>query len=262
MQSEAASFSLAGKVIVQFGGTGLLGRALVDALAHAGATVVVATRSRASMESIFAPHRAANRPVHAEEVDASSEPSIVQVRDRVLAAHGRVDGMVFNTVTRPMRSNDDPIAAWEESMQVNATGCYAAMRAFGDAMAKQGSGSIVGISSMYGMVGSNLFLYEGTPATVPPDYFFHKAGMINLTRYLSAHYGRRGVRVNTVSPGGVYNPEKPQAPAFLEKYNKLTALGRMADAADLGGPVVFLLSDASRYVTGANLPVDGGYTAR
>jgi NAD(P)-dependent dehydrogenase (short-subunit alcohol dehydrogenase family) len=262
MPSDVSSFSLAGKVIVQFGGTGLLGRALVDAIVRAGATLVVATRSRQSMEPIFAPHRAQQRHVEAEEVDAASEKSIVAARDRILAAHRRIDGMVFNTVTRPMRSNDDAISRWEESMQVNATGCYAAMRAFGDAMARQGSGSIVGISSMYGMVGSNLFLYEGTPATVPPDYFFHKAGMINLARYLSAHYGRSGVRVNTLSPGGIYNPEKPQAPAFLEKYNKLTALGRMADADDLGGPLVFLLSDASRYITGANLPVDGGYTAR
>ncbi len=262
MPSDAPSFSLAGKVVVQFGGTGLLGRALVDAIAGAGATLVVASRSRTAMDPILAPHRAAGRPVHVEEVDVAAEASVLAVRDRVLAAHGRVDGLVFNTVTRPMRSNDDPLSAWEESMEVNATACFAVHRAFGDAMAKQGSGSIVGISSMYGMVGSNLFLYEGTTTTIPPDYFFHKAGMINLARYLAVHYGGHGVRVNTVSPGGIYNPDKPQAPSFFERYNKLTALGRMADAADLGGPVVFLLSDASVYVTGANLPVDGGYTAR
>ena len=262
MPSDPSPFSLRGNVVVQFGGTGLLGSALVRAIAAAGATLVVASRSRESMETIVAGMGEAGREVHVEEVDVASENSIVEMRDRVLAAHGRIDGMVYNAVTRPMRSNDDPLSAWEESMVVNATGAFAAMRAIGDSMARQGTGSIVGISSMYGMVGSNLFLYEGTPTTVPPDYFFHKAGMINLARYLAAHYGRNGVRVNTVSPGGIFNPDKPQAPAFLERYNKLTSLGRMADAEDLGGPVVFLLGDASVYVTGTNLPVDGGYTAR
>ena len=129
-------------------------------------------------------------------------------------------------------------------------------------MAKQGGGSIVNIASIYGMVGSNLSLYEGTTMTTAPDYFFHKGGMINLTRYLASHYGQQKVRVNVVSPGGIYNPEKPQDDAFLARYAKTTMLGRMAEAGEIGGAVVFLLSDASTYVTGANLPVDGGYTAK
>ncbi len=86
--------------------------------------------------------------------------------------------------------------------------------------------------------------------------------MINLTRYLASHYGPTGVRVNVVSPGGIYNPEKPQAPEFLSRYAPMTMLGRMADAPEIGGAVVFLLSDASTYVTGVNLPVDGGYTSK
>ena len=110
--------------------------------------------------------------------------------------------------------------------------------------------------------GQQLYLYEGTPTTVPPGYFFHKAGLINVTRYWASHYGQNGVRVNVVSPGGIYNPEKPQAPAFLERYAKMTPLGRMAEASEVCGAVVFLLSDAASYITGANLPVDGGYTAR
>lgn len=147
-------------------------------------------------------------------------------------------------------------------MRVNATGFFAAVRACGDAMARQQRGSIVNISSQMGSIGPNHFLYEGTGMTVAPDYFFHKGGMNNLTRYLAAHYGPRSVRVNTVSPGGIYNPSKPQAPAFLERYAKMTMLGRMAEAREIGGAVVFLLSDASTYITGANLAVDGGYTAK
>ena len=129
-------------------------------------------------------------------------------------------------------------------------------------MAERKSGSIVNIASMQGMVGVNPWLYEGTTMTAAPDYFFHKGGMINLTRYLASHYGPNGVRVNVVSPGGIFNPEKPQSDAFLARYAKMTMLGRMAEAREIGGSVVFLLSDASTYITGANLPIDGGYTAK
>ena len=259
---EVSPFSLSGKVVVQFGGTGLIGPALIAAIGSAGATVVAASRSRASLAAIVASEQAAGRTLHAEEVDTASEPSIHALRDRVLDRHGRVDGVVYNAASRPMRSFDDDLAAWKESMAINATGFFAAIRAFGDVMAARGSGSLVSIASQMGSVGMNPWLYEGTAMGAPPDYFFHKGGMINLTRYLASHYGTRGVRANAVSPGGIYNPAKPQAPAFLERYGKMTMLGRMGDAREIGGAVVFLLSDASTYITGANIAVDGGYTAK
>lgn len=262
MPSEPASFSLAGKVVIQFGGTGLLGRALVAELAHAGSTLVVASRNRDSLTSLADSERTAGRTVFIDEVDIGSEPSLHALRDRVLAQHGRIDGIVFNAVSRPMKSFGDDLASWRSSMETNATGFFATVRAFGDAMAAKSSGSVVNIASMQGMIGSNPFLYEGTTMGTVPDYFFHKGGMINLTRYLASHYGPRGVRVNVVSPGGIFNPEKPQAREFLERYGKMTMLGRMADAREIGGAVTFLLSDASTYITGANLPVDGGYTAK
>jgi NAD(P)-dependent dehydrogenase (short-subunit alcohol dehydrogenase family) len=223
---------------------------------------VAASRSRASLAPIVASEQAAGRTLHAEEVDTGSEPSLHALRDRVLAQHGHVDGVVYNAASRPMRSFNDDLAAWKESMATNATGFFAAIRTFGDAMAARGSGSMVSIASQMGSVGMNPWLYEGTAMGAPPDYFFHKGGMINLTRYLASHYGPKGVRVNAVSPGGIYNPAKPQAPAFLERYGKMTMLGRMGDARELGGAVVFLLSDASTYITGANFAVDGGYTAK
>jgi NAD(P)-dependent dehydrogenase (short-subunit alcohol dehydrogenase family) len=161
-----------------------------------------------------------------------------------------------------MRGPDDGLSAWEASMAINATGLFATLRVFGDVMAGQRSGSIVNIASMMGMVGMNPWLYEGPNTTPPPDYFFHKGGMINLTRYLASYYGSAGVRVNVVSPGGIYNVERPQAPEFLERYGKMTMLGRMAEPREIGGAVVFLLSAAATYITGANIPVDGGYTAK
>jgi NAD(P)-dependent dehydrogenase (short-subunit alcohol dehydrogenase family) len=255
-------FSLRGKVIIQFGGTGLLGRALVAALAEADATLVVASRNRASLEALAAGEQAASRTVEIEEVDIGSESSVHDLRDRVAARHGRIDGIVFNAVNRTMKGYGGTLSSWEASMATNATGFFATVRAFGDYMANQGSGSIVNIASIMGTIGMNPWLYGDKGATPSPDYFFHKGGMINLTRYLASLYGGKGVRVNAISPGGIYNPEKPQDPEFLERYGKMTMLGRMAHAHEIGGSTVFLLSDASTYITGINLSVDGGYTAK
>ncbi|GAB5561063.1 MAG: SDR family NAD(P)-dependent oxidoreductase [Synoicihabitans sp.] len=260
--SAPPSFSLSGKVIIQFGGTGLLGRALVDALGAAGATLIVASRNREALAALADSEQARGRNVQVDEVDIGSEESLKALRDRVLAQHGRVDGVVFNAVSRPMKGYAADLDQWKDSMDVNATGFFATVRTFGDAMAEKGSGSIVNIASQMGSIGMNPWLYEGTHMSASPDYFFHKGGMINLTRYLASHYGDKNVRVNVVSPGGIYNPDTPQADAFLERYGKMTMLGRMADAPEIGGSVVFLLSDASTYITGANLPIDGGYTAK
>ena len=260
--SDAPSFSLSGKVIIQFGGTGLLGRALVDAIASAGATLIVASRNRLALESLAATEQAQGHIVHIDEVDIGSEESLQALRDRVLRDHGQIDGIVFNAVSRPMSGYSGDLDQWRSSMDVNATGFFATVRTFGDAMAHRKSGSIVNIASQMGTIGMNPWLYEGTSMSASPDYFFHKGGMINLTRYLASHYGDKNVRVNVVSPGGIYNPDTPQADAFLARYGKMTMLGRMADAPEIGGSVVFLLSDASTYITGANLPIDGGYTAK
>ena len=260
--TDLRSFSLEGKVVLQFGGSGLLGRALVASLAEAGATLIVASRNPEVLASDAEAAAKAGRRVHLEKVNLLDEGSIKELIARVTGAHGPLHGMVYNAVTRTMSGYGDALAKWEESMRVNATGFFAAVRACGDAMAKEKRGSIVNISSQMGTIGPNYFLYEGTGASVSPDYFFHKGGMTNLTRYLAAHYGPSGVRVNVVSPGGIYNPAKPQAPDFLQRYGKMTMLGRMAEAREIGGAVVFLLSDASTYITGANLAVDGGYTAK
>ncbi len=254
------AFTLQDKVVVLTGGAGLFGRGLTTAIAEAGAKLVIASRDVAKLEQVAAEETAKGRSVVAEKLDQGNEASVLALRDRVLARFSRVDGLVNNSVARPMKSPNAPVAAWEESMRVNATGVFLMTRAFGEVMCQQKSGSIVNISSLMGNVGPSLELYVGTNmGDPPPDYFFHKAGMINLTRFYAALFGRNNVRVNCVSPGGFFNH---QAEPFLSRYCERTFLGRMADDTDLGGPVVFLLSEAARYVTGANLPVDGGYTAK
>ncbi|MDB6127352.1 MAG: short-chain dehydrogenase [Verrucomicrobia bacterium] len=258
-QNLLAQFSLQGKVVVLTGGAGLYGRGLTTFLASAGATLVIASRGLAALETVASEERALGRNVEAEELDQGDEQSVLALRDRVVARHGRVDGLVNNAVLRPMKSPDDSVANWAESMRVNATGLFAITRAFGEAMASQRGGSIVNIGSIQGMVGANLWLYEGTNMGTVPDYFFHKGGMLNLSRYYAALLGPSGVRVNCLSPGGFYHNHDPH---FVKRYESMTMLGRMARDSDLGGAVVFLLSDASSYITGANLPIDGGYTAK
>jgi len=145
-------------------------------------------------------------------------------------------------------------------MKINATGVFLMHRHFGKVMNDQRSGSIANIGSIQGMIGPDLGLYEGlNMPSLPPDYFFYKGGMINLTRYFAALFGGASVRVNCLSPGGFFNN---QAEEFVRRYSAKTFLGRMGNKSDLGGSVVFLLSDASVYMTGANLPVDNNYTTK
>jgi NAD(P)-dependent dehydrogenase (short-subunit alcohol dehydrogenase family) len=253
-------FSLKDKVVVLTGGGGLYGRQLTAALAEAGAKLVIASRDKARLQEVARAQAQRGYAITCETLDQGDESSVLALRDKVLQQLGRVDGLVNNSVLRPMKGLDAPVSAWDESLRVNATGVFLMTRAFGHVMLQQRSGSIVNIGSMMGMVGPSLEFYEGTGMSTPaPDYFFHKGGMINLTRYFAGVFGPGGVRVNCVSPGGFFNRQPEQ---FLQRYSRRTMLGRMAGETDLGGAVVFLLSDASRYVTGVNLPVDGGYTAK
>ncbi len=251
-------FSLAGKIVLLTGGAGIYGRGLAAQLATAGATLILASRNVAALEAIATEECALGHTVHARSLDQSDESSILSLRDSVIAEFGHIDGLVNNAVARPMKSFDAPLADWESSMNTNATGLFAISRAFAEPMATRGSGSVVNIGSIQGMVGPDYSLYEGLGMHAIPDYFFHKAGMVNLTRFFAAHYGPRGVRVNCLSPGGFHSGQNNE---FVERYSKATFLRRMADDKDLAGPVIFLLSEAARYVTGVNLPVDGGYTA-
>lgn len=253
-------FDLRGKVVLLTGGAGLYGRGLALDIASAGAVLHIASRNISACEQVAEEIRNRGFYAEADVLDQGIESSVVELRDRLMEKYGRVDGLVNNSVSRPMKSADASLEAWEESMKVNATGIFLMHRHFGGAMAGRESGSIVNIGSIQGMIGPHLSLYEGLDMlSLPPDYFFHKGGMINLTRYFAALLGVAGVRVNCLSPGGFFNRQPDE---FVQRYSAQTMLGRMGNESDLGGAVVFLLSEASLYITGANLPVDGGYTAK
>lgn len=258
-------FSLKGKVAVMTGGAGLYGRQIAQALAEAGAKTYMASRGIEKLEEQAKIFRNAGLDVTALPVDQSDEKSIRTLLKSIVDQAGKCDILINNAVLRPMKGWDDPYSTFAESMQVNGTGIFMMTHTFGEHMATlKDGGSIVMISSIQGMVGADFSLYEGAtyngkPMDAPPDYFFHKGGMLNFTRYAASKLGPRGVRVNCVSPGGMYSG---QDETFLKRYNARTFLNRMGNEQDLKGVIVFLASDASQYITGANIPVDGGYTAK
>lgn len=251
-------FKLDGKVAVVTGGAGLYGRQITEALAQAGARTYIASRNRKQSELLASEFRDCRLDVRAMTLDLSDETSIEQLKRALLEDAGRVDVLVNNAVLRPVANWNCSAADFSRSMQVNATGLFLMTRMFGELMVQQGEGSIVNIGSIQGSVGPDFSLYEGLGWETPPDYFFHKGGMLNFTRFAAAKLGPGNVRVNVISPGGFYANQQPQ---FVSRYVAKTYLGRMANSTDLQGAVVFLASDASAYITGANLLVDGGYTA-
>ncbi len=252
-------FRLNGKVAVVTGGAGLFGRQIAEALAEAGAKTFMASRDLAKLQKQAEIFNSAGLDVTALQLDQGSEESINNLLERIVQTAGGVDVLVNNAVLRPMKDWDSPAKDFAKSMEVNATGIFMMTRTFGQHMAQRGKGSIINVSSIQGNVGPDFTLYEGLGWGTPPDYFFHKGGMIQLTRFAASKLGPRGVRVNCISPGGFYNG---QDPVFLKRYNARTFLGRMADENDLKGVIAFLASDASAYITGVNILVDGGYTAK
>ena len=253
-------FSLNGKVALVTGGAGLYGRQIVRALAEAGARTYIASRKLEVLKERAAGYRQRGHDVRALPLDQGDESSINAVRDAILRDSGRLHILVNNAVARPLKDGYfSDAGAIAESMHVNGTGLILLTRTLGEIM--ENGGSIINIGSIMGLIGLEPLNYRGTDMDGwAPDYFFHKGGMTNLTRFLASYYGPRGIRVNCLHPGGLQNQTHP--PAFVKNYSERTCLGRLANDTDLMGSIVFLASDASVYVTGTNIPVDGGYTAK
>ena len=254
------SFTLNGRTAVVTGGAGpQFGSSISEALAEAGATVVVASRDLENNRRFVAGLNDRGFDTHPEELDITNTESVDILKQRVMDRFGRVDILVNSAVVGRGGGFDEQTPDyWAASAQGNMVGLFALCKAFVPEMADQGSGNIINISSIYGVVANDPGLYEETGMKHPPDYTFVKGGMINFTRYLATYFGKQGVRANCICPGGYFNE---QASPFLRRYEHRVPLGRMLDNEDLKGAVVFLASDASRYVTGATLMVDGGWTA-
>ena len=253
-------FSLKGKVALVTGGAGpLFGSSISEALVEAGATLVTASRSLERNLTFAEKLRTRGFDAHGMQVDTCDPGAISRLHDEVIHRFGRLDVLVNSSVIPiakgfDLESPDD----WLHSARGDMAGLFALCKAFVADMARQGKGSIINIASIYGVVANDPSLYEGTEMLQPPHYTFIKAGMINFTRYLANYYGKKGVRANCISPGGYFNN---QPAPFVDRYCQRVPLGRMLGNEDIKGAVVFLASNASEYVTGTNLMVDGGWTA-
>lgn len=249
--------SLNGKVVLVSGGAGNYGKCMVEGLAEAGATVITASRNLEQGEKVAEAFRDKGLDVHAMKVDQGDHNSVLDLKEQIVKTFGKLDAFVNNAVSRPMKGYNAPLEQFAESMAVNATGMMDILREMADLIIQNGGGSIINISSMMGMFGPDLSNYDGTTMSrdLPPDYFFHNAGLINLTRYLAQMYAGKNVNVNCISPGGLFNNQPER---FLENYCKKVPLGRMANSDDIKGLVVLLSSKAGTYINGENILMDGG----
>jgi NAD(P)-dependent dehydrogenase (short-subunit alcohol dehydrogenase family) len=263
-------FSLKGKTAVVTGALGLIGRKHCEALAAVGANVVVADINIAQTQQFATELGDKHLGLG---VDVTSKESLIDALNAVLDKYDSVDVLVNNAAINDKFENpamakelsafeNYPLEAFQQSLNVNITGVFLCSQVFGTQMALHRSGSIINIASTYGMVGPDQSIYRDSRGQQTfyksAAYPVTKGAIINFTRFLAAYWGHTGVRVNTLSPGGV---EAGQTEDFIGNYSAKTLLGRMAKASDYQGALIFLASEASAYMTGANLVVDGGWTA-
>jgi NAD(P)-dependent dehydrogenase (short-subunit alcohol dehydrogenase family) len=265
-------FSLRGRTAVVTGAAGLLGREHCLALGEAGASVVV-TDLDGDVCSALA------RELGSQDVAAIGVPADVTdprtlegLRDEALRRFGSIDVLVNNAAiddkvaldagAEASRFETYPLEKWRRSLDVNVTGTFLCCQVLGAEMARRGRGSIINVASTYGVVGPDQGLYRGPDGAQrffkSAAYPTSKGAVISFSRFLATYWAKAGVRVNVLSPGGV---EAGQDAHFVESYGRRTPLGRMAHKSEYRGAVVFLASDASSYMTGSNLVVDGGWTA-
>jgi NAD(P)-dependent dehydrogenase (short-subunit alcohol dehydrogenase family) len=262
-------FSLEGKVAIVTGACGLIGKKHCEALANAGASVVVADVNEAVCVAFANELGEKHLGISVNVVD---ETSLKSAKEKIFARFGRIDVLVNNAAINDMFENPSlalehsmfehyPLDMWKKSLEVNVTGVFLCSQVFGSVMAEAGSGSIINVASTYGITAPDQNLYKDENGIQKfyksASYPTTKGAVISFTRFLAAYWGNKGVRVNTLSPGGV---ENNQDDFFVENYSKRTVLGRMAKNSDYQGAIVFLASDASAYMSGANLVVDGGWT--
>jgi NAD(P)-dependent dehydrogenase (short-subunit alcohol dehydrogenase family) len=268
-------FSLEGKVAIVTGACGLLGTQHCEALASAGASVVVADLDEKSAGLLVERLGDAGPGIRhlAIGLDVTDRGSLEAARRGILERYGRIDVLVNNAAINDMFENPllaaeqsmfehYPLEMWDRSWRVNVSGVFLCSQVLGGVMAERGGGSIINIASTYGIVAPDQSIYrdaEGHQAFYKsPAYPVTKSAVIGFTKFLASYWGKKQVRVNALSPGGVDNG---QDVFFKNNYSNKTLLGRMAAPSDYKGAIVFLASEASAYMTGANLVVDGGWTA-
>jgi NAD(P)-dependent dehydrogenase (short-subunit alcohol dehydrogenase family) len=238
------------KVIIVTGGNGLLGSKLLHAIKEWGGIPINADLVLKPMD--FETH----------VCDIADMESVEKMAVSVLAKHGRIDGFVNNAYPRTTdwgnKWEDISVDSWRANVDMHLNGYFITSKVILEIMKRQKFGSFVNMASIYGMVGPHFEVYDQTSMTMPAAYSAIKGGIINLTRYLASYFGPHQIRINAVSPGGIYDFQSPQ---FVDNYERIVPLKRMGKAEEIPYSVCFLLSDAASYITGQNIVVDGGWTA-
>ena len=243
--------SLEGKNIVVCGGSGLIGREVVKACAEFGANVINADLKPTDEDKNFV------------EFDLSTQQSVQLGLSAILEKVDGIDGWVNMAYPRN-KDWGQPLEevtqeSWDWHLSSHLGGYFWINQAVLDHMKDNEKGALVNCASIYGVLGPNFHVYEELNMTNPPAYAAIKGAIVNMTRYMATYYGKSGVRVNCVSPGGI---EDGQDPTFIDRYNSLTPLGRMGKPEEIAVACSYLLSDASSYITGQNLMIDGGWSAQ
>lgn len=267
-------FKLNNQVAVVTGGAGLLGKEFCRTLAQAGAAVVVADLNEGLAGQVAGELQQAGHKVIPCQVDVTSPTSTRAMADAAVNAFGRLDILVCSAAMDPKFDpqnqsaqsrnafEDYPLQSWQQALDVNLTGMFLCAQAAVKPMLAQDHGVIINICSTYGLVGPDqrIYLRPGQEAKQykPVFYSVTKAGVLGLTRYLATYYAGKNIRANALTPGGIFNNHDD---IFTQNYSARTVMGRMARKDEMSGALLFLASDASTYMTGANLVVDGGWTA-
>lgn len=270
-------YDVTGKVALITGGAGMLGMKHAEAIAEAGGSVVLADLDKEDVTA-SAKKVASDFGVEAMglPVDITKKDQVEEMVRKIGDRFQRIDILINNAALTVKGGSKNwngyfspfeeyPLDLWERALEVNLTGMFLCSQAVGKRMIQQGGGVMLNIASMAGLVGPDHRIYEGVKGpyaggsfNTPISYSTTKAGVINFTRYLATYWASKNIRVNVLSPGGVYDGHDE---IFVKNYSSRVPLGRMADRNEYKGAVLFLVSDASSYMTGANLVVDGGWTA-
>ena len=242
---------LKGRIIIVTGGNGLLGKAIIERIKAEGAFCVN-----------FEINHKTNDDLSNVECDITNQESIDNALSLVIDKYHKIDGLVNNAYPKTKdwgdKFEDIKIDSWKQNVDWQLNSYFYMSQKVAIQMVKQKRGSIINMASMYGVVAPDFTVYDGTNMTMPAAYSAIKGGLVNLTRYIAAYYGPQQIRVNTVSPGGIFDNQNT---IFVRNYEKKVPMRRMGTPSDIAPSVVFLLSDDSKYITGQNLIIDGGWTA-
>lgn len=261
-------YDLKDKVFILTGAAGKIGPKYAEILSECGANVVcLDLREEGCRELEKHLKETYNTNPMGVSVDITQKAEVQRAVDDIVKRYGKIDVLINNAAYAQLKHivgdevltfEDFPLDVWQSTLDVNLTGMFLCSQAVGKVMVKQGYGVIINISSVYGVVAADQRIYGNSKLNSNVAYAATKSGVLNFTRYLASYWQGKNIRVNCLSPGGVFNNQDEE---FVKNYSYRTMLGRMADMDDLCAAMLYLASDASKFVTGFNLIVDGGWTA-